>query len=129
MSKTSRFRGPIDKQHKKMAQTLFKSEQQRLYHIYWSVWRVLSWKKSPLVMWKILGLFVKTLTADNKCSLPNRENSTLTIHMQLSQKQKTFCQYFSTFLKSRLNFEHSRKKDDPHIWCIPKLQASKNVAR
>ena len=34
MSKKSCFRGPIDKQHGKQAQTLLKSAPQDLYHIY-----------------------------------------------------------------------------------------------
>ena len=32
------------------------------------------------------------------------------IHTQLSQKQKKFSQFFSRFLKRRLNFEHIQKK-------------------
>ena len=36
------------------------------------------------------------------------------IRMQLSQKQKAFCEFFLTFSKSTLNFEHFQKKDDPH---------------
>ena len=32
--------------------------------------------------------------------------------MQLSQKEKTFSQYFSPVLNSRLNFKHFQKKDD-----------------
>ena len=34
--------------------------------------------------------------------------------MQLSQKQRTFSQFFSPILKSRLNFNHFEKKCDPH---------------
>ena len=33
-----------------------------------------SWKMSLLVIWKILGLFINTLTADGKYSLFNRDN-------------------------------------------------------
>ena len=36
------------------------------------------------------------------------------IQMQLSQKQKTFSELFSSFLKSRLNFEHFEKNNDQH---------------
>ena len=32
----------------------------------------------------------------------------------LSQKQKAFSELFVPFSKSTLNFEHFRKKDDPH---------------
>ena len=36
------------------------------------------------------------------------------IQMKLSQKQKTFYEFFFAFLKSVLNFEHFSRKDDPH---------------
>ena len=36
------------------------------------------------------------------------------IHMQLSQKLKTFSQFFSLFSKSMLNFECFQKKDEAH---------------
>ena len=63
---------------------------------------------------KILGLFVNTLTADDKHYMLNRDNLTQPIQIQLSQKQKTFSQFFHAFLKSRLNEKHLPKKDDPH---------------
>ena len=34
--------------------------------------------------------------------------------MELSGKEKTFFQFFSSFLKPSLNLEHFPKKDDPH---------------
>ena len=71
------------------------------------------WKNSLVVICKILGHFVYTLTADDKYSLLNRESLTEPIQMQLSQKQKTFSQYISAVLKCKLNFEHFQKKDDP----------------
>ena len=63
---------------------------------------------------KILRLFVNTFTAYDKYCVLNREYLTQPIHMQLSQKQKTFFQFFSAFLKSRLNLEHIQEKDDTH---------------
>ena len=63
---------------------------------------------------KILRLFGNTLTVDEKHYLLSRDNLTQTIHIQLSQKQKTFFQFFLAFLKSILNFKHLPKKDDPH---------------
>ena len=62
---------------------------------------------------KILTLFVNTLTVDEKHYLLNRGNLTQTIQIELSQKQKTFFQFFLAFLKSILNFKHLPKKDDP----------------
>ena len=41
--------------------------------------------------------------------------------MQLSQKQKTFSDFFSAFLKFRLNFEQIPKKDDTHTKCISEI--------
>ena len=63
---------------------------------------------------KILSLFVKTLTVDEKHFLVTRDNLTQTIQIQLSQKQKTFFEFFFAFSKSILNFKHLPKKDDPH---------------
>ena len=44
------------------------------------------------------------MSAVDKCSLPNRDNLMQPIHMQLSQKLKTFSRFFSAFSKSRLIF-------------------------
>ena len=44
--------------------------------------------------------------------------------MQLSQKQETFSQFFCGFLKSSLNFEHFRKKDDWHSSDISEITDS-----
>ena len=83
------------------------------------------WKKSLLVMQKILRLFGNTLTVDEKHYLLNRDNLTQPIQMQLSQKQKTFSEIFFAFLKSILNFKHFLKKDDPHSLCISSNTGSK----
>ena len=63
---------------------------------------------------KILRLFVNTLTVNDKHYLPNRDNLTQPIQIELSQKQKIFSEFFFAFLKSILNFKHLPKKDDPH---------------
>ena len=62
---------------------------------------------------KILTLFIKTLTVDDKYYLFNEENLTQPIQMQSSKKQKKNSQIFIAFLKSILNFKHLPKKDDP----------------
>ena len=62
---------------------------------------------------KILRLFLNTLALNDKDYLLNRDNLTEPIQIQLSQKQKTFCEFFFAFLKSILNFKHLPKKDDP----------------
>ena len=43
------------------------------------------------------------------------------IQMQLSKKQETLAEFFSSVLKSRSNFEHSEKQDDPHRSCISEI--------
>ena len=64
------------KQYGERAQTLLKFAWQHLYHIYWSLGRQFSYKKSLLVICKISRLFPNTLSADGKYSLLNRDNLT-----------------------------------------------------
>ena len=54
------------------------------------------------------------MSAVDKCLLPNRDNLMQPIHMQLSEKLKTFSRFFPAFSKASLNFEHFQKKDDAH---------------
>ena len=63
---------------------------------------------------KVSKLFPSTRSADDKYSLLNLDNLTQPIPMQLFQKQETCSQFFCGFLKSSLNFQHFRKKDDSH---------------
>ena len=90
MHKKSRFRDSVENQHGKCAQTLFKFEGQLLYHIYRSLRRQLSDKKSLLALCKVSRVFPNALSADGKYSLLDRDNLTQRIQMQLSRKQKTF---------------------------------------
>ena len=73
-----------------MAQTLFKSARQHFYQLYSSLWGELSWKKSLLVICKILGLVLNTVTADDKYSLLSKDNLTQQIQMQLAKKKSLF---------------------------------------
>ena len=59
-------------------------------------------------------LFPNILCANGKYSLLARDNLMQRIQMLLSRKQKTFCEFFSSFLKSTLNLKQIQKKDDPH---------------
>ena len=129
MSKKSRFRGCFDKQYGKRPHTLLKSPSQHLYYIHWSLARKLCSKKSLLLTCQILGLLVNTLAADEKYPVLNRDNLTIPIQMQLSQKQKTFSQLFAAFLKFRLNFKYFEKKYYPHRFFISEITDSKNVIR
>ena len=63
---------------------------------------------------EILEVFVNTVTADGKYPVQGCENLQLPIQMQLSEKQKTFPQFFVWFLESTSNFEDFERKDDHH---------------
>ena len=68
---------------------------------------------SPLLIYKILTLFVNTLTADDKNYLFNRDNLMQPIQMQWSPKQQIFLKkiffFFFAFFISILNFKHFPK--------------------
>ena len=49
--------------------------------------------------------------------------------MQLSEKQKSFSEFFCAFLKSIWNFERFEKKDDTHRFCIPEIMDFENMVR
>ena len=131
MPKISRFKGSFKKQHGKCAQTLLKCQGQLLYHIYWSLWRQLSYKKSLLVISKISRLFLNTLSADGKYSLLNRDNLKQPIQMQLSRKRKTFSDFFF-FLRfwNLVKILHIFKKRMTLIAeAFAKLRTPKNLVR
>ena len=87
------------------------------------------WKKSLLVIQKILKLFPNTLTVDDNHYLLNRENLTQSIQMKLYQKQKKFSEFFVTFLKTILNFKHMPKRMPLIADVYPEIPAAKNMVR
>ena len=66
----------------------------------------------------MLVVLVSTLITSAKYSRLNRDNLTQSIQIQLSKKQKPFCQFYSPSLKCKSNFEHFEQKDDTHSLCI-----------
>ena len=84
-----------------------------------SYWHANSWDCS---------LF-NTLLSVEKYPVFNRDNLTIPIQMQLSEKHKTFCQFFTAFLKSGWNFEHFDKKDDAHRFCNFEIMGCENLVR
>ena len=67
------------------------------------------------------------MTANDKYSLLNRDNLTQPIHMQLSQKQKNFSDFFFFFFafsKARLNFKPFQKMDDTDSGCNSEITDS-----
>ena len=51
------------------------------------------------------------MAADEKYPLLKRDNLTVPIQMQLSQKQKNFSRFLAAIPNYRWNFEHFDKKD------------------
>ena len=82
---------------------------------------------SLLLTCKVLGLIVNTLAGDEKFPNLNRDNLTVPIQMQLSQKQKRFSEFFASILKSSLNFNYFTKKYDTHRFCISEMTESEKV--
>ena len=66
-----------------------------------------------------------TLDADDKYPVLNRDNLTILVQKQLSQKQKSFCQFFAAFLISSLIFKYFEKKLTLIDSAFPKLGTPK----
>ena len=73
-------------------------------------------------------MFVKILTANDKCFLVNRYNLRQPIQTQLSQNKK-FLQFVSAIWRSRLNFEHFQKNMTIIADAFPKLRTPKNMVK
>ena len=58
-------------------------------------------------------------------SCRNMPNFTQQLEAPLSQKQKTFSQFFIAFLKCALNLEHFEKKMNILAYLFPKLLTQK----
>ena len=122
MSKKFRFGEHFDKQHFESAKAVPKSSSQHFYAIDSSLPGQLSWKKSLLMTCQILSLLANTLAANENYPVLNRDNLTIPIQMQFSQKQNTFSYFFAAFLKCAINFKYFVKRDNPHIFVFPKLR-------
>ena len=69
---------------------------------------------SLIVISKTLGLFLNTLTPDDKYFLLNRKNLPQIMRMQLFKKQNTFSVFFAPLPKLTLNLEYFEERDYPH---------------
>ena len=107
LSEKRRFRTPFDSQHVKASQIL---------------------AKSPSLL-KILGAFVKTLTADGKYLIQDGEDLELPIQMQLSQNEKHFLNFLFHFWNLHQFFNILKKKMIVIANIFPKLPTVKNVFR
>ena len=91
--------------------------------------KVIQLQKSLLDSWKFFRPFLNTLTPNDMYSLNNKDKWMETIQMHLSQKQNNFSQFFLSFYKSALNFEHFHKNMTFIAYVLPKLPTTKDVLR
>ena len=129
MSKKFFLRGPFDKWHGKRVETVLKSERQHLYHIYWSLWRILVLKKCFWLICKVWGHFVNPLTADDKYSLLNRNNLEMIFRCIYLRYKKYFVNFFLHFLNLKWILNIFKKKNTVVADIFLSLPTQKNVIR
>ena len=101
---------PFECQHVQRFQTLVKTPSEYFYQIFSSLWGEIIWKTSPWLNFSVIGLFVNTWTADYKYLIPDCENLSFLIQIQLSSKKKTFSRFFIPFIESPSNFKYFQKR-------------------
>ena len=69
----------------------------------------------------MLGLFVNTLTGDEKYSRHNRENFPPQIEMIFCRNPKPFCTFYIPFMTSTSNFEYFEKKSESHSLSVSEI--------
>ena len=68
------------------------------------------WNISPVLLDELLGMFHNTLSAESKYPIEEWENLPFAIQMQLSEKRRTFSEFFVPFMDSASNFKHFEKE-------------------
>ena len=96
-SKSSCFRTSFASERVNGFQTLLTLARHPYYPLFSSIRGKLSCKKSSSVWYEILRLFPNALTADDKYSVSNMQDLPQHIQTLLSQRQKTFLDYFYHF--------------------------------
>ena len=129
MCRTSRFTTRFGNQHVDGSQSLRKSARHHFYTIALLVRDKLSRKKTLLVRFEIrfevrLGLFLNTMTTDDKISRRNRDYFPQKIQTKLSQEPKTFSQFFFPFLNSKSIFEYFETEEESHSLRISEINDS-----
>ena len=100
---------------------MLESVRRRFSNIFSAPLENLGSEKSLLVTSKILVLFVHTLTAEEKCSLCNKDNLQQQIQMELCKKQKLLSQLSAAPLILTFNFQHFEKNHESHGTCFSKI--------
>ena len=93
-SRKSCFRTPFGNQRVNGFQTPLKVARDHYYPFFPWIPGKGSWKKTALLWSKIIKLFAKTLTADDKYSFRNMQNFLQQLQTLLSEKKKTYSGFF-----------------------------------
>ena len=110
MPESSSFRTPFGSQSVHEFQTLLTSATDNFYPHFAVIQHILSQKIVLLVRSKIVGVFGKTLPADDMYSRQNWGKLPQHVKIPLSQKRKTVFRIFIGFLQSTQNFAHFESK-------------------
>ena len=81
-----RFGISFDSQHVNGCEALMKSAWQHFYQIFWSLWKEITSKISPLLKFDILEMFVKALTGDENYPFCDSGDLQFPSQMQISWK-------------------------------------------
>ena len=76
------------------------------------MWGKLIWKRSPIVIPEMLGVFANTFTADDKYSDQDFDYFATLNSNTILPKTKIFLKLFVQFLESTSNFKQFEKKDN-----------------
>ena len=129
LSKKRRFRTRFDTQHLKVFQILARSPWEGFDHVFSSFSWKLIWGNSPIVLGKILRMFLNAWIAADKDPVQECENLRFPIEMELSEKPKDFSEFIVPFPESSSNFKCFEKKDDCHSSCISEIRDCENLAQ
>ena len=124
-SKKCCFRTPFDSQHVKSSPGQVKSAWKNFYHTFLSLCEKLICKISPLVICEILVWFGKTLTANEKYLVRDCENLPSPFQIELSQKRKTFLQFFFHFWNLHQIWNILKKRWSSQLICFGNYRLSK----
>ena len=123
------YRTSFDNEHVKASTILAKSPEERFSHVFQSFSGKLIPKMFPLVLGEILGVCVKTLTADGKYFVQDCGNLPLAIQMHY-RKNKNFFLYFLFHIWNLHGILNVLKKRVIAIANVfPKSQTLKNLVR
>ena len=93
MYKTSLYRVSFGNQRGNGSENLLKYARQHFCPLVSSYLNIFCWETSHFLRSQVLGLFINTLTTDDKYSRRKSENFTQLIQIQICKKPKTLAEF------------------------------------